>query len=109
MSWKTTTLALLDQFGTMTFQRGFSDGPHTDITVRARIRGYRPDELVGGVMATEREVIAYADDVTFNPPLKIGDRVFDTADNNRLYTIQAVDNATARTDEGLAFYRLRVK
>lgn len=108
MVWKSATLALLGPFGTMTFQRGFPPA-NTDIQVRARMRGYRPDELVGGVQQTEREVIAYADDVTFDPPLKVGDRVFDPDDNNRLYTIQAVDGATGRTDEGLAFYRLRVK
>ena len=107
MSWKSTALALLEPFGTLTFRRGFPPA-NTDITVRARIVGYRADELVGGIQQGDRKVIAYADDVTFDPPLKPGDDVLNPGDGRPL-NIESVDGATGLTDEGVVVYYLRVR
>jgi len=107
VSWKTTALSLLEPFGTLTFRRGFPPA-NTDITVRARLRGYRAEELVGGVQQGDRQVIAYGDDVTFSPPLKAGDDVLNPVDGRPL-NIESVDNTTGLTDEGLVVYYLRVR
>ena len=104
MTWKTTALSLLEPFGTLLFRRL---SPLTDITVRARIRGYRAEELVGGIQESHKQVIAYADDVTFTPPLKLGDKVF--GPDGRMYNIESVDDTTGLVDEGLVVYYLRVK
>jgi hypothetical protein len=103
VTWKSTALGLLGPFGTLTFRRV----GQPDIQVRARLRGYRAEELVGGVQQGDREVIAYADDVTFSPPLKPGDVVL--SPNGRPLSIQTVDNATGITEEGLVVYYVRVR
>lgn len=107
MTWKASALSLLEPFGTLTFRRGFPPS-NTDITVRARLRGYRADELVGGVQQGDRQVIAYGDDVSFSPPLKTGDVVLHPVDSRPLL-IQEVDGSTGRNDEGLVVYYLRVR
>lgn len=106
MTWKTTALSLLAPFGTLTFRR--IGTPNVDLTVRARLRGYRADELVGGVQQGDRQVIAYADDVTFTPALRPGDKVL--SPTGRLLNIETVDDSTGYVDdEGLVVYYLRVR
>ena len=73
MTWKSTALSLLEPFGTLVFKR--LGTPDIEINVQARLRGYRAEEIVGGVNQGDRQVTAYADDVTFTPPLKPGDKV----------------------------------
>jgi hypothetical protein len=105
MTWKASALSMLDPFGTLTFRR--IGTPNVDITVRARIRGYRADELVGGIQQGDRQVVAYADDVTFTPALRAGDKVL--SPTGRLLNIETVDDSTGLTDEGLVVYYLRVR
>jgi hypothetical protein len=105
MTWKSTALSLLEPFGTLVFRRVGT--PNVDITVRARLRGYRAEEIVGGVQQGDRQVIAYGDDVTFDPPLRTGDKVF--AQDGRMLNIETVDGSTGITDEGLVVYYLRVR
>ncbi len=107
MTWKTTALDLLDLAGTtLTFRR--IGTPNVDCTVRARLRGYRPDELVGGVQQGDRQVVAYADDVTFIPVLRPGDKVL--SPTGRLLNIETVDDSTGYVDgEGVVVYYLRVR
>jgi hypothetical protein len=105
MTWKSTALSLLEPFGTLVFKR--LGTPDIEINVRARLRGYRAEEIVGGINQGDRQVTAYADDVTFTPPLKPGDKVMHPT--GRQLNIETVDDTTGITDEGLVVYYLRVR
>jgi hypothetical protein len=48
--------------------------PDIDITVHAKARAYEPDELVGGINQQDREIRILAEDVTFSPALRPGDK-----------------------------------
>jgi hypothetical protein len=48
--------------------------PNTDISVKAKARGYAPEELVGGINQQDREIRILAEDVTFDPALRPGDK-----------------------------------
>lgn len=37
--------------------------PHFDVTVRARVTGYEPNELVGGIIQGDRKIIVLAQDL----------------------------------------------
>jgi hypothetical protein len=80
--------------------------PNTDVTVRAKTRAYQQDELVGGVSQQDREVRVLAEDVTFSPALKPGDKVLM---HGRLFNIDAVDGSTGRAGNDLVYYILRAR
>ncbi len=75
-----------------------------DITVRARVRGYAPAELVGGITQGDREIIVLAADVTTAP--KKGDQVIV---RGRALTIEAVDDSTRRLAGVLMAYVLTAR
>src|SRR4051812_15695673 len=80
--------------------------PNIDIAVRAKSRGYAPEELVGGISQQDREVRILAEDVTFSPPLRPGDKVLL---HGRLLNIDSVDASTGRSEADLVFYIVRAR
>jgi hypothetical protein len=80
--------------------------PNTDISVRAKARGYAPEELVGGINQQDREIRVLAEDVTFDPALKPGDKV---VLHGRVMNIDAVDASTGRAGSDLVFYIVRAR
>jgi hypothetical protein len=84
--------------------------PLTNITARAFVTGYLPEELVGGVNQGDRKVIVSAEDLEakgFPLPLKPGvDKVMV---RGRLMSIEDVDDSTLRVAGELIAYRLRVR
>lgn len=74
--------------------------------VRARITGYRPEELTGGIEQGHRKAIILAEDVAaLDPPLKAGD--FLGARGARM-RINAVDGSTRRIGATLLAYQCDV-
>ncbi len=80
--------------------------PSTDIAVRARVTGYKPDEIGGDIMQGDRKVIVFADDVTFDPPLRRGDKV---VVRGALLNIAVVDDNTRRIAGELIAYELAAR
>lgn len=109
MSWKAATLTLLGQFNRVTVERAGATPPTLD--VRGRVYNYAPDELVGGITQLDRKGIIYADDVTWTPKLRKGDRVrYVTEDGTKLLNVEEIDDATTRiANEDLVLYRVRLK
>jgi hypothetical protein len=79
--------------------------PDIDITVHAKARAYEPDELVGGINQQDREVRIPAEDVTFSPPLRPGDKAII---DGRVMNIDSVDASTGRGND-LVFYIVRAR
>lgn len=110
MSWKSAALALLAQFNRLTLERVGATPPTLD--VRGRVYQYRPDELVGGITQLDRKGIVYADDVTWTPKLRKGDRLRYAMEDGatKLLNVEEVDDVTTRlAGENLVLYRLRLK
>lgn len=74
--------------------------PNTDVTVRAKVSGYKPDELGGGIMQGDSKILVNASDLPFDPALRLGDKVLPVADG-RLLNIQIVDARTMRAADVL--------
>jgi hypothetical protein len=109
MSWKGAALTLLGQFNRVTVERAGATPP--TLEVRGRVYNYSPDELVGGITQLDRKGIIYADDITWTPRLRKGDRVrYTTEDGTRLLNVEEIDDVTARVaNENLVLYRVRLK
>lgn len=99
---------LIEKYGEdITLRRiNVSPTPNTDITVRARVMGYQPEEMLGGIQAGDIRLIVMASDVTFNPPLKVGDKALV---RGKLRNIEAVDDNTRRIAGTLIAYELRAR
>jgi hypothetical protein len=69
--------------------------PSTDVTVRAKVSGYKPDELGGGIQQGDRKILVNASDIPFDPALKRGDKAIAVAEG-RLLNIEIVDSASMR-------------
>lgn len=69
--------------------------PSTDVTVRAKVAGYKPDELGGGIQQGDRKILVNASDIPFEPGLKMGDKAI-LVEEGRLLNIQIVDAHTMR-------------
>lgn len=82
------------------FARAYNDGV---ITVRAKARGYTPEELVGGINQGAREIRILAQDVTFEGGVKAGDKVII---HGRTLNVDSVDASTGRGNE-LVFFLVR--
>lgn len=91
---------------TITLRRMLTASTWTDISVRARVKGYAPDELVGGITQADRKIIALAVDVTFNPALRQGDKAII---RGRTMNLERVDDSTRRPSGELAAYELLAK
>lgn len=78
----------------------------TDISVLARVTGHNNQELELGVVQSDCMVLVLAEDVTFAPPLKRGDKV---VVRGRVLTIEDVDDNTRRVAGVLVAYQLRAR
>jgi hypothetical protein len=98
----------LDRNGeTITLRRVVPNGSPIDVQVRARVTGYAPEELVGGIMQGDRRVVLSASSVaasTFPLPIKPNDRI---VVRGRLLNIQDVDESTCRIGGQLVAYEIR--
>lgn len=82
--------------------------PKTDITgARARVTGYKPTELVGGIVQGDKRVILYADDVLSLAPLKMTDKIIESG--TRELAIIALDDSTRKVGDVLIAYELAVR
>jgi hypothetical protein len=108
VTWKNAALALLANFPSVQIERTGATPP--TLTARGRVYNYAPDEVVGGITQSDRKAIVYADDVTWTPALRKGDRLrYTVEDGTKLLNIETVDNATARVaGEELVLYKLRL-
>ncbi|CAB4142659.1 hypothetical protein UFOVP452_28 [uncultured Caudovirales phage] len=87
-----TSIAMTGEPVTLrTFTGAGASRTPADATVRARVRGYAPAELVGGVTQGDRELIVLAEDVATAP--KKGDQVIV---RGRTLNVEAVDDSTRR-------------
>lgn len=84
--------------------------PNVDETIRARVIGYRPDELVGAVQQGDVRIIALAEDVeTSSFPTPFRERFDKAIIRGKETTIQAVDDNTRRVAGILIAYDIRVR
>jgi hypothetical protein len=96
--------ALLDAYGeTVTLQRV---NPSVSQTVRGRVTGFAPEELVGGINQGSRQVRLLAEDVEasgFPVPIRAGstDRI---VAHGKTLMINDVDTSTARVGGTLIAY-----
>ena len=94
---------------TVTLRRvNASPTPPTDVSVPARVMGYQPEELVGGINQGQRKVIILAEDVAssgFPAPIRQGgtDKIIV---RGRTLNIQFVDDSTRRIGDTLLAYEL---
>jgi hypothetical protein len=90
----------------VTLRRINPSGPVTDKTVRARVVGFAPEELVGGITQGHRQVRLLAEDVEssgFPVPIKKGSTDRIVVDGKTLM-IENVDDNTARIGGTLIGY-----
>ncbi len=67
--------------------------PKTDVTIRARVMGYEPKELVGSIVQGDRKVIALVDTLGSLMPITTNDKV---VVRGKELAIKAVDDSTRR-------------
>lgn len=77
-----------------------------DLTVVARITGYKPSELGGGIRQGDRKAVLLAQGVTFDPPLRPLDKLIL---RGRILNIEIVDDSTRRAGGELIAYELTVR
>lgn len=66
---------------------------NTDVTTRARVMGYQPQDLVGSIVQGDRRVIALADSLGVLLPLTTADKL---VIRGREVAIKSVDDNTRR-------------
>lgn len=89
-----------------------SPTPSTDKSVLARVVGYAPNELVGGIQQGDRKVIVLAEDVEntgFPVPIKTGGSDKIVLASGRVLNIQAVDDNTRRVGGILIAYEITAR
>lgn len=103
----------IDEHGeTVTLRRvNVSPTPPTDATVKARVVGYRAEELVGGITQGDRKVIVLAEDVetsSFPVPFKTtgSDKVIV---RGKTLNIGVVDDSTRRIGGTLIAYEIQAR
>lgn len=80
--------------------------PPTDVTVRARVTGYSPDELVGAIQQGDRKIIVLAEDIG-GFPVPIREKFDKVVVRGDEIAIEAVDDSTRRIGGELIAYELR--
>jgi hypothetical protein len=91
---------------TITLRRINQSGPPIEATVRARVTGYQPKELVGGIKQGDRRVIVLAEDVEtsgFPVPFKTGG-TDKAVVREKALNIGVVDDSTRRVGGVLIAY-----
>jgi hypothetical protein len=84
-------------------------GTTSSVSVRARIKGYSPQELASGLFQGDRQAIVLAEDVAatgFPEPIQDGDALM--VRGTRM-NIESVDDSTKRIGSELIAYVLDVK
>lgn len=84
--------------------------PKYDVPVRARVMGYMPHQLIGGIQQGDRKVILLAEDLDaagFAGPITTNDRI--VVDNDPEMKIIAPDKATRECQGVLIAYELQVR
>lgn len=79
----------------------------TEQNLKARVIGYQPDELIGGINQGDRKVIILAEDITTFPlPFKTGgtDKI---VVRGKPLNIGVVDDSTRRIGDTLIAYEIR--
>lgn len=92
----------------VTIRRNSPSGP-TEARVRARVLGYQPEELIGGITQGDRKVYILAEDLEnsgFPLPLKIGGSDVLVV-RERAMSIRVVDDSTHRLGGELIAYEIR--
>ncbi len=90
---------------TVSIRRGTS-GSATATAVRARVKDYAADELVGDIAQGDRRIIIMAEDVPLAPPLAKGDRL---VVRGQPMVVQVVDDNTRRVAGVLIAYEVRAR
>ena len=96
---------------TITLRRFVAGGPPIKAEVRARVTGYQPAELVGGIKQGDRRVIILAEDVEatgFPVPFSTGgsDK---TVVRGKALNIEIVDDSTRRVGGVLIAYDITAR
>jgi hypothetical protein len=95
---------------TVTLRRVVPNATPIERQVKARVMGYAPEELIGGINQGDRKVFILAEDVEevgFPVPLRTGggDQI---VVRNRAMTIQVIDDNTHRIRGVLIAYEIRI-
>jgi hypothetical protein len=91
-------------------RRIVANAPAIDAYARARIVGYQPDELVGGIQQGERRVFLSAEDLEaagWPVPPRVNDKIMIRGGTKQL-NVLSVDDSTHRAAGELLVYELRV-
>lgn len=83
--------------------------PKFDASAMAKVSGYQPQELIGGIVQGDIKVIVLVDDLLsaqFPLPLKKGDKAIV---RSKEMNIEAVDDNTRRVGITLIAYELQVR
>lgn len=102
----------LDRYGERVVLRRTNPSPAapTDVTVRARIKGFSPEELASGMMQGTRKCLISATDVAasgFLLPIRAKSTDAVVARGAKM-TIQSVDDSTRRVGGDLVAYELGI-
>lgn len=96
----------IDEIGEIvTFKRA----GNPNVEVRARVTGFSPEELAGGIVQGDRKIIALEDDLvaaSFPVPLKVGDQVIV---RGRTLRLESVDASTRRVGDSLIAYEMQAR
>jgi hypothetical protein len=101
---------LLAHGETVTLRRvNASPAAPTEHQVRARVTGYQPEELVGGIQVGDRKVIVLAEDVPSGfLPFLLGGREKIVVRGKAL-NVERVDDSTRRVGGELIAYEMQVR
>lgn len=83
----------------------------TNVTgVRARVMGYAPEELVGGIKQGDRKVILPSENIgAFPVPFKTGGSDKIVLADGAVLNIEVVDDQTARISDELIAYKITAR
>ncbi len=83
--------------------------PFSDYSLRAKVAGYAPEEIVGNIQQGDRNIVALAEDVfnaQFPVPVKLDDKVIV---RGKELAILAVDDSTRRIGGELIAYQIQAR
>lgn len=84
--------------------------PTDVIGVRARVAGYAPEELVGGILQGDRKIILPAENIgTFPVPFNTGGTDKIILNDGKVLNIQIVDDRTVRIADELIAYKITAR
>ena len=93
----------------VTLRRIVPNASPVDVAVRAKVTGYAPNELMGGIQQGDSRAIVLAVDVeatAFPGPIKAGDKL---VIGGRVRNIQFLDDQTRRIGDTLIAYDLTLR